>query len=316
MAGLILVFLITTFDVDLSDTWGQIKQSSPWYYLLAFLVHYSTFPVRGLRWSIIISNAKLDAKTRSRARSAIECTYAIFIGWFVSTISWFRLGDPYRAFILSRTLGVSFSGIFGTIIADRIIDVVSVFLLLLLGGFILVIQSDLHPSPGLLIVAFSLLVATAIFLGLMKYLGIRLTRMMPTRLAKAYTNLYQGTMGSFKKLHIIGLLSLIIWGAEFGRLFLILHALGLSLPASLILFVAISSALLSTVPVTPGGIGIVEAGITGFLAMELSRDVAISVALLDRSISYLSIVIIGGMLFLLTNIRNSFNISRRQKHKP
>jgi len=315
VAGFLLFFLSTTFEVDLGDTWGQIKRSNPWYYLFAFLAHYASFPVRGLRWRIIISNAKLDAKAGSRLRSTVECTYSIFIGWFVSTISWFRLGDPYRAFILSKALGGSFSGIFGTIIADRIIDVVSIFLLLLLSGSILVFQRGLHPSPALLIIAFILVVTTGIFLVLMKYLGIRLSRMMPTRLAKVYTSLYQGTMGSFRKLHIIGLLSLIIWGAEFGRLVLILHGLGLSLPASLILFLVMSGALLSTVPITPGGIGIVEVGITGFLTMELSRDIAVSVVLLDRSISYLSIVIIGGILFLFANIMKSFKIASRQKSR-
>jgi uncharacterized protein (TIRG00374 family) len=47
------------------------------------------------------------------------------------------------------------------------------------------------------------------------------------------------------------------------------------------------------VPLTPGGLGVVETGITGLLMLSLAQSDAISVALLDRSISYVSVIILG-----------------------
>ena len=49
-----------------------------------------------------------------------------------------------------------------------------------------------------------------------------------------------------------------------------------------------------------GGIGAVETGMTGLLLLSLERHDAVSVALVDRSITYLSVIVIGGLLFLVT----------------
>ena len=280
-----------------------MQGSNPWYYLLAFLVHYASFPVRGLRWRVIAANAHLDSAPNSHLPSAMACARFILLGWFISTISWFRLGDPYRAYTFSQAAGASFPRTFGTIIAERLIDVVTVFLLLLVGAALLVIAGDLRPSPVFLGVAFLMVVGAGLLLLLMKHLGVRLARLLPKRLADAYHRLYEGTMGSFRRLPLIGLLSIIAWLLEVGRLWLVLQALDLSPHASLVLFVAVASALLSTAPITPGGLGIVELGASGLLMLDLPRAAAVSAILLDRSISYLSIIVVGGGLFLFTQLR-------------
>ena len=76
----------------------------------------------------------------------------------------------------------------------------------------------------------------------------------------------------------------------------------------LIVFVTIANAILSAIPLTPGGLGIVEPGIAGLLTLAPALaalepadalSVALSVALLDRSISYVSLIIFGSVAFLL-----------------
>ena len=63
------------------------------------------------------------------------------------------------------------------------------------------------------------------------------------------------------------------------------------------LFVAVVNGLLTSVPVTPGGLGIVEPGIVGLLALSLSQQDAVAVAVLDRSVSFVSVVVLGGLAF-------------------
>ena len=41
-----------------------------------------------------------------------------------------------------------------------------------------------------------------------------------------------------------------------------------------------------------------EPGITGLLMMGVAREAAVSVVMVDRSITYISIIIIGGISFL------------------
>ena len=300
--ALFLLFLVTRFDIDLGDTWDRVREGNLGYYLLAIAVYYSSFLVRGLRWRILATNARLDNPAEPRI-SALHCGRLILLGWFVNTISWFRLGDAYRAYAFSEDAGASFSRTFGTIVAERVIDVVVVFLLLLVAAGSLVVTGSLRPSPLFLGAGFLLVVSVGVMLLLMRHLGMPVARLLPQRLADAYQRLYEGTMGSFRQLPLIGLLSVVAWLLEVGRLLLVVQALGLSLHAFLVLFVAVASALLTTVPITPGGLGVVEPGAVGLLTLQLSTSEAVSVALLDRSISYLSIIITGGFVFLLRQLR-------------
>ena len=69
----------------------------------------------------------------------------------------------------------------------------------------------------------------------------------------------------------------------------------------MILVVALGHAILSTVP-TPGGIGAVETGVTGLLALSLPKNDAASIAILDRSVTLLSVIVFGGLVFLVFEI--------------
>ena len=76
----------------------------------------------------------------------------------------------------------------------------------------------------------------------------------------------------------------------------------------LILITALGHAILSTVP-TPGGIGAVEPGITSLLMIDLTREGAASIAIVDRSVTYLSVLLLGGLAFLVLQASQS----RRRK---
>ena len=96
---------------------------------------------------------------------------------------------------------------------------------------------------------------------------------------------------------LIGL-STLGWLLEAGRLYFIIKALNLELSLPMILVVSLGHAILSTVP-TPGGIGAVETGVTGLLALSLPKNDAASVAILDRSVTLLSVIVFGGLVFFV-----------------
>jgi hypothetical protein len=79
----------------------------------------------------------------------------------------------------------------------------------------------------------------------------------------------------------------------------------------MVLFVALVNAVLTTVPITPGGLGVVEPGIVGLLALSLSQSSAVSTAVLDRSISYVSIVLFGALAFTLRQAWRVRAVQRR-----
>ena len=105
------------------------------------------------------------------------------------------------------------------------------------------------------------------------------------------------TMRSLAQLPAATLLGLVGWLLETARLVLVVYSLDLSITWPLALVVSIGHAILSTVP-TPGGVGAVEPGVTGLLVLGMDRSDALSVALTDRTITYLSILVFGGIAML------------------
>jgi glycosyltransferase 2 family protein len=73
---------------------------------------------------------------------------------------------------------------------------------------------------------------------------------------------------------------------------------------SAVIFIALLSSLLTTLPLTPGGVGVVEGAVTVALGLFLNDPtLALSIALLDRLINYWSLVVGGFVLYLVSKRR-------------
>jgi glycosyltransferase 2 family protein len=75
-----------------------------------------------------------------------------------------------------------------------------------------------------------------------------------------------------------------------------------------IVFVALAAALMTTLPLTPAGLGFAEGAIVGIfvlaskagLAPGVDEHTAASIALLDRGISYWSLIAVGLIVYPLS----------------
>ncbi len=111
------------------------------------------------------------------------------------------------------------------------------------------------------------------------------------------------------------LLTGLIWTTEGLRLWLVVQALGLpgvSLGISGAFFVAFIGSLLTAVPLSPAGLGIVELGVVGVLVAAYGIPVteATTIALVDRLISVFSIIVIGAVVYLVSPIRRGGGLSQ------
>ena len=112
-------------------------------------------------------------------------------------------------------------------------------------------------------------------------------------------------MGSFRRLPMATILGLLGWSSEIIRLFLVAEALGFSLSIPLVILVTLGAAMLTLVPITPGGLGVVEGGTTGLLLLSDAVDTktaAFSIIILDRSISWLSIIVVAAVVLLWSEL--------------
>lgn len=299
VAGVFLYFMVTRFNVDLRATWENIRSCNPWYYVLAIAINYTTFFFRGARWRVLLLNVQ---EREHPVPSTPRLAGLILLSWFANCITWFRLGDVYRAYVYGEDTKATFSRTIGTVVAERVYDVVLVFILLAVAVLLLFVQVGEKPSWVFLGIALALVVGMVAILLLMVVFRSRFARLLPRRFEEAYDRFHQGTLGSFNRMPLALLLGALGWMAEVGRLYFVVQALGFPLGLSMVLFVTLANAILTLVPITPGGLGIVEPGITGVLVLALAKSAALSVALLDRSISYLSVIVVGGTLFVVREV--------------
>ena len=98
----------------------------------------------------------------------------------------------------------------------------------------------------------------------------------------------------------------LIWATEAMRLFFVIAALGFTevhLGISGAFFVALAASLLTAIPFTPAGLGIVELGVLGILTVIYGIDQtdAAAIILVDRAISVFSIWIFGSIAYVLSD---------------
>ena len=298
---LVIVLLTTQLDIGFSDTWEHITTLNPWWYAAAFVSHYSTFVFRGARWRVLIANAH-----RHGGGPPPTVAYAarvILMGWFANSVAWFRVGDAYRAYAYANDTQTSFPRSMGTVMADRLVDLVVVALLITIGVGALFIGGQIVPPFLLVAVAAGALMLVG--LGLMGMVLARrwIAPRLPEKLRETYHRFHDGTMDSFGRMPLVLALGVAGWLCEAGRLFCVVMAVGTPVALGLVLFVPMANGLLTAVPLTPGGLGLVETGVTGLLGLELAVEAALAVALVDRSISYISIVVVGGAAFAVRQIQ-------------
>ena len=297
IAVALLVIVLERLDIDFGSVWDVITGCNLLFYVLAFASYYITFPLRAWRWRVLLHNVGFRKERGVDLPSFGGLTQIIFINWFANCVLYARLGDVYRGYLLKENAGVSFSKTVGTVLAERVLDVITIFLLLGVAVFGLLGSKGMVVVTAVLGAGVVMLVVIAIILGVMGQFGSFVERHLPERIKRVFTLFREGTLGSLERLPLLVSLSVLIWLFEAGRLFLVTQSLDFSIGLGLILFVALANALLVAIPFTPGGLGVVEAGLVGLLTIAVARNDALSIALVDRTISFLSVIAIGLIVF-------------------
>ena len=294
-----LLFLVTRFDVDLQVTWQRVRSADLWLLAAAFAVHYTTFLFRGARWRLLLQHSSHMSGDREPVPGVLFCSRAVLMGWFVNSIGWLRLGDAYRAYLYREEYDAAFSGAIGTLLAERVLDVILVALVLLGAAPFLLGQTGGGSAWALVTsTAGGLVLLLVVLLVSLLRLRTLLLRWLPGWLASPYERFLQGaTTIRYKPVQTTAL-GVLGWVAEMGRMHLVAMALGLDLGPALVIFLTLANSLLSLVP-TPGGVGAVESGVAG-LAVRLAglaKESATALVLVDRFITYISVIIVGAIIF-------------------
>jgi uncharacterized protein (TIRG00374 family) len=296
----LLLFLVALPGFELQTLVDYVLTADPFWLLAAFLVYYAGFPIRGYRWSLLLRG--IGAKVGVR-----DSTEIIFVSWLVNSVVPAKLGEVYRAWLLKINFPVSLSSTFGTIFIERMFDIFAIVILGLAAAFWSFRTGLDDTVRAIMFLGIVVVIVIAIGLFTLRSFGARLVERLPLpeRARDLYDRFEAGVFSMDRRtLPAIAFLTLVIWTTEAIRLLFVTYALGfeISLGISGAFFVALVASLLTAVPFTPAGLGIVEAGIVGLLVGVYGADPneAAAIALVDRAISVLSVVILGFIAYLLS----------------
>lgn len=303
IAILVIWLLLRGLDISFAEVWEQIKGADKPLLLAAFASYYIGVVFRAVRWRMMLERAGVTEEAGFTVPSVASTWQMIVLSLFVNCIVPARLGDAYRSFLLKDRNKVSFGVSFGTILAERLIDVVVMVGVVLVAGMLVFGTHAPGRAEQAFLLGMAVVVLGVIGAACLYLFRDRIEGMLPSRFSGHYQRLNQGIFAILSRpLPYMGL-GVFIWLLDGVRVLLVAQSLGADLSFSEAVVVALLSALVTIIPFTPAGVGFVEGFMIWILPQfGIAQSTAVAIALLDRSITFLSLIVVGVVLYLF-NLR-------------
>ncbi|HEY4388947.1 MAG TPA: lysylphosphatidylglycerol synthase transmembrane domain-containing protein [Ktedonobacteraceae bacterium] len=315
----LLVYFAQKANINPQKTWTALRSTNMLFFAIAFAIYYLSFPIRAARWRILLENVGYTKANGIHLPRFWKLVEVIFISFFANVVVPAKLGDLYRAYLLRQEANVSTTRSFGTVLAERLLDLI-ILLLLFIPALMISLHENLPPQLRLgLEVVLGAVICGIVGLFILRQAREPIAKLVPSRFREHYYHFQEGTLGSFRRLPVLAFLTIGVWLCEALRFFFI--ALSLNLisgnPLHIIsaaVFIGLGEALLTIIPATGGGIGVVEGGMLAMIGLfyhgiDAANRTAAAI-LLDRTISLFSIMVFGFIVFLIAFGKKA----TRQKH--
>lgn len=295
--------LIQTFkDFNCKNLWLIV----PMYVLTLYL--------RGIRWkALLLNNPKY---------SSLHLGEVFTVGSMLNIFLPARAGDVYRAYYLGSVKGEKKMKVFGSIILERTLDGISVFLMLLAAILLYCKQQwILHISYGIGAIFIGSLVVFYIIFKFNKIDSIcnyfsNLAGKLPEKFSvpavssvEKICNYTKSFMEGFEVLDcpkcwwIACVTSLIVWGIEAYVAFLIVDSFSLGLGFSAGLFVLSLISFSTMIPSTSVFLGPYQVAYLMALGIfGIEKSTALAVSTVHQGLLMLMLTVIGGYFLLKFNI--------------
>ena len=274
--------------------------------------------LRSWRWRFLLAPV-----ARAKKRDLFA---SLSIGYMVNTVMPAHLGEFVRAWHCARNTGAASGSIFATIVVERLIDVVSLLLLLGLALLVFPFPTWVRHSGTIML---ALVVALSVLLLLLKKFKRaslaaceRLLRFLPGASAARVRGMLEGFICGVSPLRrrrhyaAVAVLSLVIWASYALTYQLLFYAFGFvaryRLPWSAALVAMVITTISVVVPSSPGYIGTFHYLCQLALGLFLvPKGPALSYAFVLHALSILPVFILG--LFFLAREKTSLRSLREEE---
>jgi uncharacterized protein (TIRG00374 family) len=279
-----------------------------WYLLAAVALQLGTVWVRALRWKWLLAPIK-----NVSTKLLFDAT---MIGYFGNNVLPLRMGELLRAYVVSNNSSISTLKVIGTLIVDRILDLLAVVILAIFFLFF----SELIVIPKW-IIAFSIILVLVVFMvvliigsknpdwkSIKKRYKIYQTK-VGSKLYGFITNIISGISVLNKAPNKIGIYGVIVLLWTMYYISFILIIIGVNLELNLmnagVLFVLLT--LTISIPAAPGYIGTYHATCVAVLTniYNISLNASQTFAVLSHAVIFIPFVLIGATIFLKNSMKFS-----------
>lgn len=323
IAGYVFPFLLTGVflyfafrDVDLNKAFELISQISIPYLIIFLIVFYLSHYLRAVRWKIMISSVKKEV-------TIINAMGATMIGYGVNCVVP-RLGELYRGLFLAKWEGISRTSMLGTIVVERIIDILALGVAILIS--VKIYSGDLYKDIDWLgsasIIGFVAIIFLIVFLyltvrfkekfynAIVRFIG-KISSHAAEKAAGAFHTLTEGfaslkTWQNYVLTFFFTVLIMLAYGYTSYLGFYLLHMNEIQTVSYGMAWILMTISAFGIIIPTPGGTGSYHA-INIFVLTTLfgfGQEISAAFAILTHFISY--------FVFILSTVFFTYYINRKQ----
>lgn len=300
----VLFLALFLWKANLSDVWTIMRSANGAWITVGLLVNFSALIFRTIRWRLLIDPHDPPP--------FYPTFFATTVGYMLSTVLPIRAGDVARPALLARRSNVRFVNALGTVLTERVLDLISI--LGLFVGFCIYHwrEFDNVMIHGGALSAGALLVALILFILGIYFFRERVRRahawlgtLIPARFREPWMRFFDAFANSLQiRAHpvafaVVLLSTAIIWLCLVTQFWFVMLAMRSVLPFDSTIFLCTVTAVAVAIP-TPGGVGgfhkVSQYVLTTFYAFGIDSSVA--AAVLFHVVGTAPVVVAGIILFL------------------
>jgi len=307
-------------NVDVSQMWTVIRSANPFSLVLIVIITFLQYVIRAWRWDILLEPIK---KTGFSNRFT-----SVLIGFAANSILPARLGEFVRANYIGHQEGIKSSSALGTLVVERLFDGFTLLLILMIGVMGTTfpeqwqsISKSLRGTGFILLAGYVLIIVFIIgfkykadsFLSIFDRLLFFLPSHFRLKIRDTIWNFSLGLVLVKDPMRIFQTIcfSFLLWFSALCQIEFTEQSIGLNLPFIATFLIMAMASLGVMIPSAPGFIGTFHLAVQyGFMFYGISKELALSAAILWHAAMIFPTIIAGFIVFIVLHISPSKLSSR------
>ena len=287
-----------------AEVTATLKRANLWLLTAAVLFQLLALAFAGLRWKKIINLSEI---------SWSQASGSMMVGFLVNNILPGRMGELVRPVLLSQETQKSKAFLFGTVVLDRISDLLVLVLLAVWSFSVFPSLSwgrDVSLAGGIVLLGLFFLIGLFCYSAAGPGIERIVYQRSPVRIRLKAVDFLQKLRLGFRSIEsvqqgiVVFLLSCSLWAASFFSLYCTLVSFGLGIPLLGMVFLLAVLNLGSLIPSSPGYVGTYQLlAIAVLSAFAVRKAEALGFILVFHAVWYVPQTFLGLVVLIQKNLR-------------